>query len=259
MKKNAGKSIINNVVLPLSGLLLFVAIWSVAALAMDKSIILPAPHEVAVSLAGLLKEASFYKAAGWTLLRSLEGYAIALAFALIFALIASFSKVFERIFSPLVIITRAVPTMSVILLALVWLNSGSAPILVAFLIIFPLLYTGIFDAIRRVDKGLIDMSRVFKVGRRNLVAKLYIRETLPSVFTLLRSTLPFNLKLTIAGEVLAYTSMSMGLFMQRSSAYLDTAALLAWTLAAIFLGYILELVVTLIRKITVKWEAENDN
>ncbi len=257
MKKH--KKVLLNIALPFAGLMLFVAVWAIAARIMDKALILPSPREVIRSLGELLKDSAFYKAAGNTLLRSLKGYALAFALALVFATAASFSKIFERIFSPLVTIARAVPTMSVILLALVWLTESSAPVFVAFLIIFPLLYTGMLDAVSRVDGGLIDMSKVFKVRRRDMLSKLYVRETLPSVFTLLQSTLPFNLKLTIAGEVLAQTSMSMGLFMQRSSAYLDTASLLAWTLIAILLGYILELIVLSCRKLTVRWEAKNEN
>lgn len=254
MKKKQSEKLIYNILLPLAGVVFFILVWGIAAIITGKEIILPTPIKVLESLGELFLDSSFYKAVGTTLLRSLESYFIAFVLAIILAVLSSLNRIVEKLLSPFIIITRAIPTMSVILLALIWLNSNLAPMFVAFLIIFPLLYTGIFDSIKRVDKGLVDMSKVYKVGKHNIISKLYIRETLPSVFTLMRSTLSFNLKLIIAGEVLAYTSLSMGRFMQRASAYLDTATLLAWTVAAIVIGYLLELFVIALKKIFVKWE-----
>ncbi len=250
------KKIIKNaykIIIPLISVGVFVLIWAIVAKSMGKEIILPSPLRVLESLGTLLNSPDFYKAAGLTLLRSLESYAIAFGLALFFAVVSALSSVVEKALSPIVTIARAVPTMSVILLALIWLSSGNAPIFVAFLVIFPLLYTGMLESIKRVDKGLVAMSKVYSVRRFDIVTKLYLRETLPSVFTLMRSTLSFNLKLIIAGEVLAYTSMSMGLLMWRSSAYLDTSTLLAWTVAAIVLGYLLELFVLLLQKLLIRW------
>lgn len=240
--------------LPLLSVAGIVLLWYIAAVAVGKEIIIPSPSSVFISLIALISDGAFYNAIGWTLLRTIESYAIAFALAMALAILSAINNIIEKLLSPIVVITRAVPTMSVILLALIWLASGNAPIFVAFLIIFPLLYTGILDSIKRVDNNLLMMSKVYKVSNWDMVTKLYIKETLPSVFTLMRSTLSFNLKLIIAGEVLAHTSMSMGLFMQRSSAYLDTATLIAWTVVAILLGYILELIVRLIQKAVIRWD-----
>ncbi len=253
MTKKFDKKLIKNII-PLLSVAIIILLWYLLSLEVGKEIIIPAPSSVATSLAQLFGDKMFYKAVGNTLLRTIQSYALALGIALVLAILSALNTVVEKILSPVVIITRTMPTMSIILLALIWLSSGNAPVFVAYLVIFPLLYTGSLDSIKRVDNNLINMAKIYKVGKVNIVTKLYIRETLPSMFSLVRSTLSFTLKLIIAGEVLAHTSSSMGLFMQRSSAYLDTATLIAWTAIAIFLGYLLELIVRLIQALVIRWD-----
>ena len=86
-----------------------------------------------------------------------------------------------------------------------------------------------------------------------LFRSLYIPQTLPLVFTSIKSSIGLNLKLIISAEVLAQTADSMGLYMQLAKINLDTAVLLAWTLVAILLGGLFEGIVTLIQKKAVKW------
>ena len=81
---------------------------------------------------------------------------------------------------------------------------------------------------------------------------LYIPGMTPAVLTGMSITLSFSVKLTIAAEVLASTQGSMGRYMSQSSAYIDTPMLLAWTLAAILLGFILEGLVLLVKKILLR-------
>ena len=62
------------------------------------------------------------------------------------------------------------------------------------------------------------------------------------------------MKVMIASEVLAQTFDSMGVNMQISRIYLDTAQLMGWTLAAIIMSFALEGAVSLLRRVTVRWK-----
>lgn len=238
---------------PLITVGVFILIWYIAAIAVDIELILPRPALVFKELLALISGKTFWTAVGGTLSRSFTGFAISFALAMILAVAGFAIKPIHRAFSPLVIISRAIPTMSVILLSLIWLTSQTSPILISSLIIFPMFYSDFYSALNNIDKGVIDMAKLYKVGAKDIVTRLYIPNILPSVLDSVRSGISFNVKIVIAAEVLAQTRQSMGISMQISRVMLDTASLLAWTAAAVTISYALELIVELIKRFAVKW------
>lgn len=238
---------------PLITVGVFILIWYIAAIAVDIELILPRPALVFKELLALISGKTFWTAVGGTLSRSFTGFAISFALAMILAVAGFAIKPIHRAFSPLVIISRAIPTMSVILLSLIWLTSQTSPILISSLIMFPMFYSDFCSALNNIDKGVIDMAKLYKVGAKDIVTRLYIPNILPSVLDSVRSGISFNVKIVIAAEVLAQTRQSMGISMQISRVMLDTASLLAWTAAAVAISYALELIVELIKRFAVKW------
>ena len=238
---------------PLITLALIFAIWAIIAAAVDKPLIIPSVGATFKGLGLLLSSGDFYAAAALTLLRTVIGYAISLALALIGAVCAALFTPVRKLLSPLIAISRAVPTMSVILLCLLWMSNNILPVAVCVVIICPLLYTNILGAIDGVDRQLAEMSRVYGVPLRRQITQMYIPLVLPDILTSVRSTLSLTLKLTIAGEVMSGTAASIGQAMNMSNLYLETDVLFAWTLVAIVLSAILEALIVLIRKVCVRW------
>ena len=147
---------------------------------------------------------------------------------------------------------RVMPTISVILLVLIWVKSKTAPILITFLVIFPMLYTTVLGAAEGVDKGLVEMCHAYRLSRRKILTSLYLPSMTPSILTGVSITLSFSVKLTIAAEVLSSTAKSMGRYMKEANAWVETDKLLAWTMVAIFLGFILEGLVLFVKKLYVR-------
>lgn len=235
------------------------AVWAIAAYAVDLPIVLPTIGATFRGLGGLLSSAQFYAAVGGTLLRTLIGFAISLALALALALPAAFIKPVERLLSPLVILSRAMPTMSIILLCLLWVSNRILPVVVSVFIVFPVLYTTILNAVQGVDEQLKQMSEVYNVPAGRRVAKLYIPQSMPAILSGVQSTLGLMVKLIIAAEVMSNTARSIGQAMNLAQMYLETDILLAYTLVAIVLSAILEGIVRLIRKYALRWSHAQDN
>lgn len=239
---------------PVIGVGIFVLVWYLIALKIDIDMILPTPARMFEELASLLTQKVFWIAVRDTFLRALSGFGIAFLVATLLAILAYLLPPIGKIFSPVVTIARAVPTMSIILLALIWLSSKTAPLLIAFLLVFPVLYSSFASALSGIDGKLIDMSKVFGIPLYKRIFSLYIPSVAPMALDAMTSGISLAIKVTIAGEVLAQTSASMGLQMQNSRAYLDTASLLAWTFVAVAIGYLSECVVRLIKKLTIRWQ-----
>ena len=246
------KRVLNNIVAPIAGLALFILIWYLIAVSIGKSIILPTPIETLREFFALFADGAFYLAVGSTLGRTLLGFVIAFALASLFAFLSSRSAFVKNLFSPFAVILRVLPTISIILLVLIWFRSTLAPYVITFVVIFPMLYKIVLDAIEQVDRGLIEMSDVYRFSNSKKLFHIYLPQMTPALLTGEGVTLSFSVKLTVAAEVLAYTKDSLGRNLQQASAYIETAKLLAWTLAAILLGFLLEGVVLLIKKLLVR-------
>ena len=242
-----------NCALPVVTVVMIVIVYAIISKIVGVELVAPSVGSTLKEFFAMFGKVEFYKAVGGTLLRAFIAYVLSFVLAFALATLTKLWKPLRRAFSPIVALIRVLPTMSLILLALIWFNSFQSTVLVAFCIVFPMLYTGFCDAIESVDKDLIEMSRVYAVDKRRLVTKLYIPQALPSVFTSIKSSIGLNLKLIISAEVLAQTADSMGLYMQLAKINLDTAVLLAWTIVAILLGGLFEGMVTLIQKKAVKW------
>ena len=242
-----------DILYPLITFAIILGIWAIAAAVIGVEIILPSPGVAFKEFFSLLGEKIFYESLLSTFLRSLYSFLIAFATAFIAAVIGYLVKPFYKIFNPAVMVMRAVPTMSVILLCIIWLSSRTSPVVIAFLIVFPVIYSGTYSAISRVDERLINMSKVYKVPLKSRLLKLYIPAIAPELLDSCKSAIGLNLKVLIAAEVLAATKNSLGNMMQLAKVSLDTASLFAYTIAAIILSFLLEGGVYLIKKAVVRW------
>ena len=256
-KKTAALKIVG-ALYPLITLGAVFAAWAIAAYAVDLPIVLPSVGDTFKGLGQLLGTAEFYVALGGTLLRTLIGFVTALVMALALAVPAAFFKPLEKLLSPLVVIARAIPTMSVILLCLLWVSNRILPVVVSVFIVFPVLYTTVLSAIKGVDEGLKQMSAVYKVPRTRIAGRLYLPQIMPALLTGVQTTLGLMVKLVIAGEVMSNTARSIGGSMNLAQQYLETDMVLAYTLAAVVLSALLEGAAALIKRFTLRWEHGGD-
>lgn len=224
------------------GVLLIIVVWYVAAIKVNNSLLIPSPTETAKEFVALLGEKQVYKSVIGTFKRSLISFAIAFACALAMACAANFSSFVEKLFYPLIAVMRVIPAMAAILMCLLWLKSAKSPIAISFIVVFPMLYASVFGALKNRDKGVSEMLKVYGVSP----IKRFFGATFPDVvkrlFPEIVSTLTFNVKLTVSGEALANTALSLGREMYVANAYFETARLIALTVAAILLSVMIEIV-----------------
>ena len=163
----------------------------------------------------------------------------------------TFFGALHRFLSPIVTVLQAAPTMAVILLAVVWLDNSEVPLLIGFLICFPLLYNACRSAITGVDRELTEMAAIYRMRPLDKLTGIYIPCVLPAVLDGARSAVSLCVKVVIAAEVLAQTTGSIGVEMQRESAAFEVARLLAWTVIAIAMSFAFEGIVAGLKKL---WE-----
>lgn len=241
--------LVRNIIYPAASVAAFILLWTIVAAATNSVMILPSPLVTLQELGKFLIKSTFWLAVFNTLLRSLFSFLLSLVLALILSTLSALSGVIKKMVAPIVMILRSVPTMSVILLLLIWFNPSIAPVLVSMLIIFPTLYSNFLASFLSCDGELLQMSKIYKVSKFDTVTKLLLPGIAPSMFAAIGSGISLNFKLIIAAEVLAQTKDSLGRLMQLSKIYIDTAGLLALTVAAVIICFLLEGLVALISRI----------
>ena len=241
-----------NLIYTVAAAAVFLAFWKLASVVVAKEILVPSPETTICSLAELVRQGYFWEAVSRTLQRTLAGFGLALAAALVTGTAAGFIKPLNIFFRPFNVIIKAMPTMSVILLAIIWLNSERAPLLVGFLVIFPILYGNVIEGINNIDEKLLEMAKMFRIRRRRVLTGLYLPSIGSYLFAASTTALGLNLKVMISAEVLSQPKFAIGTELQMEKAFLNTANVFAWTIAVIILVALFDFILKILRSLTDK-------
>ncbi|WP_028307100.1 ABC transporter permease [Desulfitibacter alkalitolerans] len=220
--------------------IILLILWKIASIIVDKEILIPSPETTLNETIKIIKSPDFILAVINTLKRALTGFILALGVGISLGMMGGFSKSIYYLLRPLVLISKAVPTMAMILLAIIWLESEKAPILVGFVVIFPVIYENTVQGIRNVDVKLVEMMNIYNVNKIDRLKDLYLPSIRSYLYGGMSATMGLNLKIVIAAEVLSQPRISMGTGLLIEKAYLNTAGVFAWALITIFLAGLLE-------------------
>lgn len=232
----------------------FLIIWEGVALYIDNSLLFPRVSEIFLSLKNLVASGDFILILWNTLSRFFISIVFSLILAIIFSVASYRYEVISFLLFPFIIFLRAVPTIAIIIVVLIWSSVEKVPIVVGILILFPILYESILGGIKNVDKNLLKMSKVFKVSTKRVVRDIYI----PSIYYSISSNIPSYMGLTfkviIAGEVLSQESLSIGGEIFINKIYLESSNIFAWIIVVIVLNYFLEKGLKTINNRVCRWE-----
>lgn len=232
----------------------FLIIWEGVALYIDNSLLFPRVSEIFLSLKNLVVSRDFILILWNTLSRFFISIVFSLILAIIFSVASYRYEVISFLLFPFIIFLRAVPTIAIIIVVLIWSSVEKVPIVVGVLILFPILYESILGGIKNVDKNLLKMSKVFKVPTKRVVRDIYI----PSIYYSISSNIPSYIGLTfkviIAGEVLSQESLSIGGEIFINKIYLESSNIFAWIIVVIVLNYFLEKGLKTINNRVCRWK-----
>ncbi|SDY49734.1 ABC transporter permease [Tindallia californiensis] len=230
----------NSIRLKMLSTVILLLVWQMLAMAVDREIIIPSPASTLVEIVRIITLPNFLLIIMNTLRRAVIGFFIALTCGLGLGITAGYSKAVYHLLKPLVLINRAVPTMAIILLALIWLDSEKAPILVGFVVIFPILYESIVQGIRNVDGKLIEMMNLYEIQGFQRLKDLYLPSMTSYLQSAMTAAMGLNLKIIVAAEVLSQPALSIGTSFQIERVHLNTAGVFAWAIITVILAAVLE-------------------
>lgn len=223
----------------------WLVVWQLAAMILAAAyphgdLLLASPVEVLLRLGQLAVTATFWRTIGWSAARIFGGFLISTALAVVLASLASWKTWLRELMAPLAAAIKAVPVASFIILALVWLNSRSLSLLISALMVFPPVYLNVLEGIRRTDRQLLEMARVFRVPFGRRLRGIYLPQVIPYFRTAASLGLGLCWKAGAAAEVIGLPKGSVGERLYTAKVYFQTPDLFAWTVTIVAVSVIFE-------------------
>lgn len=224
----------------IAAVVFWLAVWEALSLFINREILLPSPYKVIKRLTELLCEKDYYISVSSSLIRVLLGFAGGAVIGYILGFAAFFIHPARVLLDPLLTVIRATPVASFIILALVWIGKTLVPSFTAFLMVTPIVYSGVIRGLESTDKQLYEVTKVFHLGFAAKLTVLYVPSSLPLFISSCKTALGMAWKAGIAAEVLCSLKNSIGGNVYTSKLYLESVDLMAWTLTVIILSLLLE-------------------
>ena len=218
----------------------WIGIWWAIALAVGLPKLLPGPLETGEALFRLAGTAVFWRSVGLTLLRVALGYSLAVLTGTALAAGCWRFRGLDTLLSPLRTVIKATPVSSFILLVWLWLRRAHVPVFISFLMVLPIIWTAVQEALGAVDGDLREMTNMYRFSRWQKLNYLYAPSVKPAFMAAALTGLGFAWKSGIAAEVIALTPDSVGKHLSDAKNYLEYPDLFAWTLTVILLSMLLE-------------------
>lgn len=223
--------------------LFWLALWEVASVAVASPVLLPSPIATIGTLFSLAREKEFFLSLLMSILRILGGFAAGVIIGTLTGCLTYRFKALSFLLKPLDAVIKATPVASFIILALVWFKKGTIPSFTSFLIVTPVVWSGIRSALESVGRDLIECAGVFDLTPVQKVKYLYLPSVRIKYFSSLETSLGLAWKAGVAAEVLCTPKLSIGRELYNSKVYLETEKLFAWTFCVIIISLLLELLI----------------
>lgn len=233
----------------LLGLCIILGGWELLAVVVASPLLVPHLHDIFFSLVSLFSLRISYIYIFFTILRICVVLIVSLLLAVSFGLLAGLNPKAEKLFFAAETILRTLPTVALILLALIWFRSNLTPVFVASLVSLPLLYRDMADAIKNIDPRLTEMSADFEVPFQTRLRFLYLPHCLFAMRTSLVSAIGLTVKVLVMSELMSQPKYGIGTAFQIAKSQLDTGAIFAWGIISVLLAAFLQSVFRLIMRL----------
>jgi len=224
-----------------AAVLIWFVIWLLAAVLINNQLKFPGPIEtLGVLFERIIAGEGFLLTVGASLLRILLGLIAASISGLVLGVSAGISRGFSDFMEPIVTVIKSTPVMSFIILAMIWFRFSTVPIVICFLMCFPIFYQNSKEGVKNTDTNLIRMAELYHVPKRKILSGIYLKSMKPYFSAASNVCLGLGFKVTVAAEVLASPEYGIGSRLYEAKIYLEPVEVFAWTFIILLLSYVLE-------------------
>lgn len=234
-----GSVIRNQAAITCLSLLVFLAIWQLAA-SLANTLTLPYPMQVAQVLWGATQSGELPYHLGVTLLRLIVSFSISMALGCVIGVMLGKHAALDAFFDNWLVIFLNIPALVTIILCYVWFGlAESAAILAVVINKLPNVVVTIREGTRALDKDLLEMAESYRFSRQKTFRYVIWPQLHPFVMAATRSGLALIWKIILVVELLG-RSNGMGYQLHLFFQLFDVASLLAYTFAFVAVIQLIE-------------------
>ena len=115
----------------------WITIWQFASMYLGQEILLASPVSVVRKLFELSFTGNFWQSVGFSFVRIVTGFLLAMFLGIFLAVLAYWSKTVEILIAPVIAVVKSTPVASFIILCLIWIPSRNLSVFIFFLMVLP--------------------------------------------------------------------------------------------------------------------------
>ena len=218
----------------------WLVLWEVLSLVVGNTLLLPGPIDTLKALAALLVDSKFYLDALATIGRCLAAMALALIAGTLLSICAYKWHWARDILSLPVSLFKTIPIMAVAIYMILLMSAGSVPVLVCWIMCFPIVYTNLLAGLDSMDIKLPEMAKVYRIEGYKLVRWIYMPSLYPHFRSAMSLVAGMSWKAIVTAEVLSIPQLSLGYELMNAKYYLTTDRLFAYVVVLIIISVLFE-------------------
>lgn len=231
--------------------LFWLLIWQAAAMAVKSSLLLPDPIDTLRAMIGLLTDGGFYLDALATIGRCIAAMILALVLGMLLSIAAYKWQVVRDVLSLPVALFKTIPIMAVAIYMILLMSAGSVPVLVCWIMCFPIVYTNLLNGLDAMDGKLLEMANLYGISGYKLSRHVYLPMLYPHFRSAMSLVAGMSWKAIVTAEVLSIPQLSLGYELMNAKYYLNTDMLFAYIIVLILISILFE---NLIKKLVLTLE-----
>ncbi|WP_329467248.1 ABC transporter permease [Streptomyces sp. NBC_01431] len=239
---------------------LVLALWAGASAAgqLDPAAI-PAPWTVLGTAGRLWSEGTLSTDVLTSLERAGYGFALGLTAGVVLALAAGLSRVGEALIDGTVQLNRAIPTLGLIPLFILWLGIGETfKVAIIAIVVYVPVYLNLHAALSGIDRRFVELADVQGLSRARFIQQIVIPGALPGFFVGLRLGVTGSWLSLVVLEQINATS-GLGYLMFQAQNYGRTDIILVGLLIYGVFGLISDSAVRIVERRVLSWRRTLSN
>jgi NitT/TauT family transport system permease protein len=226
--------------LPAVSILLFLAIWQIAALIAAHPQRLPTPGAVLLRMAEETLNGDLPYHLGITLLRVTASFVLAMAIGSAIGLAMGRLPRFDRFAHPWLILLLNLPALVIIVLCYIWIGLVETAVITAVALNkIPNVVVTVREGARALDRSLLEMAASFEIGWQKTLTKVVLPQLYPYLAAAGRSGLALIWKIVLVTELLG-RSTGVGFQIGTFFSLFDVTSILAYSLAFVAVIQVIE-------------------
>jgi sulfonate transport system permease protein len=232
---------------------LLICWWFIATRHSVNTTIFPAPGSVFKTFIQMVQNGQLVEYTSISTKRALLGLLLGGGIGLFLAILTGVSKFLDMLLNSTMQMLRTVPVLAMISLMIIWFGIGEKVkvYMVALGVFFPI-YINTYHGIKTVDRGLLEMGKVYGLNDVQMFVQIIFPHALSSLLVGLRLSLGSMWMILVAAETIA-TDAGIGYMAMNARELMQMDKVVISILIYAVLGKLSDVFTSLLERILLRW------